>query len=44
MLKGDDYNQKIDIWAIGILTYELLIGRVPFKINSEADMAKIVII
>jgi serine/threonine protein kinase len=42
VLKGDEYNQKIDIWAVGILTYELLIGRVPFKINTEADMAKIV--
>lgn len=42
VLKGDNYDQKIDIWAIGIMTYELLIGRVPFKINTEADMAKIV--
>ena len=24
------YNQKVDVWSLGILTYELLIGIVPF--------------
>ena len=24
------YDQKVDVWSIGILTYELLIGIVPF--------------
>jgi len=36
------YDEKVDIWAIGILTYELLIGKIPFKINSEEDLVKIV--
>lgn len=42
MIKGEEYDEKIDLWAIGILTYELLIGRIPFKIWSEAQLHKIV--
>lgn len=42
VLRGDMYDEKIDLWAIGVLTYELLVGKVPFKIVSEADLKKIV--
>jgi len=30
ILKGQLYDEKIDLWAIGILTYELLFGTIPF--------------
>lgn len=29
------YDDKIDVWAVGILTYELLVGSAPFTGNSE---------
>jgi len=35
LIMNGKYDEKVDIWAIGILTYELLIGKIPFKINSE---------
>jgi serine/threonine protein kinase len=28
--KGE-YNQQVDIWSIGVLTFELLAGHAPFK-------------
>jgi aurora kinase len=34
ILKGQLYDEKIDVWAIGILTYELLVGDIPFEIGS----------
>jgi len=43
LLKRKNYNNKIDVWSVGILTYELLFGRVPFEITTERDFIKIVI-
>ena len=42
LLKRKNYNNKIDVWSVGILTYELLFGRVPFEITTERDFIKIV--
>lgn len=33
-IKGDGYDRRNDIWAVGVLTYEMLIGNVPFTIWS----------
>lgn len=40
---GEKYDEKCDIWAIGILSYEVMVGKLPFKINTERDLQKIVI-
>lgn len=26
----DYYNEKVDVWAIGVLCYELMVGKAPF--------------
>ena len=31
MFKREKYNEKVDIWSIGILTYEFLVGKPPFE-------------
>lgn len=30
-LNNDFYDDKIDVWSVGILTYELLTGKAPFE-------------
>ena len=35
LLNGNKYDEKVDIWAIGILAYELVLGCSPFEINEQ---------
>ena len=42
MLKRELYDNKIDVWSVGILTYELLTGKIPFHIETLDDLVKIV--
>lgn len=44
ILNGNKYDEKVDIWAIGVLAYELMVGHSPFEINDQEDLSKIVII
>lgn len=37
IMQGSDYDFKIDIWCIGILTYELLAGKPPFERRHVVD-------
>lgn len=31
MMENSEYDSSVDIWSIGVLTYELLIGSAPYK-------------
>lgn len=43
LLKGHSYDEKNDLWAVGILAYELFYGKIPFEINRGEELLKIVI-
>lgn len=34
------YNKSVDYWAFGILVFELLVGRTPFKVKNDPDHLK----
>ena len=34
ILKGKFYDQKVDIWSLGVLIYEMASGRAPFETES----------
>ncbi|CAK58292.1 unnamed protein product (macronuclear) [Paramecium tetraurelia] len=37
-LKHQDYSEKGDVWAVGIVYFEMLFGRTPFNAQSEAAL------
>lgn len=42
LLSGQDYDEKVDLWAIGVLVYELVVGKSPFNLMKPQDLGKIV--
>lgn len=44
LIKGDSYNEKNDLWAVGVLAYELVYGEIPFRIRRGEELLRIVII
>jgi serine/threonine protein kinase len=44
LLQGSRYDEKVDLWAIGVLAYELFFGTSPFDISEQQDLVKIVLL
>lgn len=36
MAKGEQYTKALDVWSVGVLTYELIFGIAPFKAENKA--------
>jgi serine/threonine protein kinase len=43
LFKKKTYNEKVDIWSIGVITYMLLSGCAPFDGRDQAEVKKKVI-
>lgn len=37
MLEGKEHNESVDIWELGILLYEFLVGHPPFESEGQSD-------
>lgn len=35
ILVGDEYDESIDIWALGVILYEMLFKSNPFRITCK---------
>ncbi|KAF7309438.1 Kinase-like protein [Mycena indigotica] len=37
MIEGKEHNEKVDYWALGVLTYEFLLGAPPFEDRNSVN-------
>ncbi|XP_023651492.1 aurora kinase B-like [Paramormyrops kingsleyae] len=37
MIEGHTHNEKVDLWCIGVLCYECLVGNPPFETSSHTE-------
>ena len=42
ILAGQDYDNKVDIWSVGTVFYEMLFGKPPFTAETIADLLGII--
>ena len=40
MVQHKEYTEKVDLWCVGILTYEFLVGRPPFETEDANQTYK----
>ena len=40
MVEGHSHNEKVDLWCIGVLCYECLVGNPPFESASHSETYK----
>lgn len=40
IIKGDPYNQSVDMWSLGVIFYEMLIGVPPFYDSNKDKLYK----
>jgi len=41
-IKDGFYDQKVDIWSLGVLTYQLLLGNIPFRGDNLKELIDII--
>lgn len=40
MIKGQMHDEKVDLWSLGALCYEFLVGKPPFEANTYQETYK----
>ena len=42
-MRGKGYGKPIDIWGVGILLFEMLVGYTPFNVGSNGEICKAIV-
>jgi len=37
MIEGNSHDEKVDLWSLGVLTYEFLVGKPPFEAENNNE-------
>lgn len=37
MIEGRTHDEKVDLWSLGVLCYEFLVGKPPFDAKTHED-------
>lgn len=37
MIEGNSHDEKVDLWSLGVLCYEFLVGKPPFETETHAE-------
>lgn len=37
MIEGRTHDEKVDIWSLGVLCYEFLVGKPPFEAETYQE-------
>lgn len=37
MIEGRMHDEKVDLWSLGVLCYEFLVGKPPFEANTHQE-------
>ena len=40
MVEGKTHNDKVDLWSLGVLCYEFLVGKPPFESEGHSETYK----
>jgi len=43
MIRGDGHNESLDMWEMGVLLYEMTIGKSPFGASTQEQTCKLIL-
>lgn len=39
---GNSYDKQVDIWALGVMMFEFITGKIPFKLKNNINLVEAV--